>query len=226
MNKIILKVIAFTTLIASFGPTLSYAAPFGYSRDAGFYASLGSGFAFPNTQEGDISAGGISGDFEVESDYGYSFGAGFGYAFSNNLRIELQYAYSTVEVDSVTFGNTTFNSNEDGSAHGFGLRLAYDLFLNDAFYIPTTASLSLGYNDTEFFGDDQNVWSYGIGLGSGVGYQFNKNFAMQFEYGFSVSKASSIDGSFINRFGNRVDVELDPDFDLSHGIGVRLMYFF
>jgi len=199
------------------------ASPINYIRETGPYIQLSTGIGLPMTVDGTVNALGVSVPYEAESKVSYGGGVGVGYAFSNNTRLTLSYAYTSVEVETVKIGNLTIPGNgESNSGHGFGLTYSYDLFVTDMVFIPFSVGVALGYSEGDVGGNSQSVWSYGGGLGTGIGLQFTPNIAMVLGYGFGIAQSQSVSFNMPG-LGN---FEIDPDLSLSHTIGVSMMFFF
>ncbi len=199
------------------------AFPMSYYRENGPYIQLSTGIGLPMTVEGNVKALGKSLPYKAVSEVAYGGGFGVGYAFSNNTRIALSYAYTSVEVDYVEIGNLKIPGNgESNSGHGFGLTYSYDVFITDMVFIPLSAGLALGYSEGDIGGNKQDVWSYGGGFGTGLGLQINPNIALVLGYNFGMSQSQSVSFSAPG-IGN---VEIEPDLAFSHTIAVSMMFFF
>ena len=164
------------------------------AEEAGFYVTAGVGTGFNSEISGEIS--GI--DFDADARTTISGGAGLGYDTGENIRVELGFARSSADVDSVKISGVKYDVDESGEAWSVGTRFFYD-FANDSAFTPFFGTgVSLSWDDAS---DDT---AYSIPVMAGVSYEATEAVDIFGQVTYAMSPAQDIDGTdfdFIGAFG-------------------------
>jgi opacity protein-like surface antigen len=152
------------------------------AEPAGWYVSLFGGVSWLEDVKTDYEFIGYDGSYhaDIETDTGFIVGGAVGTHFTEDLRLELEVAYSENDVDKIGYSNDDVHGNYD--AHGqFGIltimaNLWYDLPLSEELkpYIGGGAGVAIvdadvSYDDSPgydpIFDDSPVVFAFQVGAG-------------------------------------------------------------
>ena len=149
-------VFAVSGILLSLAITPAFASP--EEKDTGYYFTLGvgKGSSFDVDYEGDDSA---DADISITGD------TGFGYRFNKNIRAEVTYSYTDLNISNA------WSSIEEGETHSIMLGGYYD-FASDSKYTPYIGG-GLGYANlqTDASKDEENCDAFTYQAKLGLSYE-------------------------------------------------------
>jgi opacity protein-like surface antigen len=190
------------------------------AEPAGWYVSLFGGASWLEDVKTDYEFTGFAGTYhaDIETDVGFIIGGAIGTHLTEDLRVELEVAYSENDVDKIHYTNAS-GVGDDYDAHGkFGIltfmaNLWYDIPLSEELkpYIGGGAGIAIvdgdpGYSDIPDYDPifDNSEVAFAFQVGAGLRWQVWENVALDVGY-----RLRGIDGPTF-------DTEVtDPNFDSS-----------
>ena len=163
------------------------------TSDSGFYLTAGVGTGLET--DIDSSIDGI--DFSATGRTKFSGGFGLGYDFpENNWRVEAGVIRSLSEVDTITVDGSKYDVDENGTATGLSVAVAYD-FENDSKITPF-----IGGSIGRIWAEDVDAsTSYGVDFGLSTPVSDNMEFWGAVGLGISTEETNDIDGSSVKTDG-------------------------
>ncbi|WP_119392907.1 outer membrane protein [Taklimakanibacter lacteus] len=193
------------------------------AEPAGWYVSLFGGASFLDRVDTNYSYDGTSGyEANVSTDLGFIIGGAVGTHLTDDLRVELEVAYSENDVDDIRYRDGGDGSTDTYDAHGkFGIltfmaNFWYDLPLSEEVkpYLGGGLGLAVvdgdvGYDDFDDYDPifDSSEVAFAFQLGAGLRWQAWDNISLDVGY-----RLRGIDGPSLKNetsFEEQSDYELD-----------------
>jgi opacity protein-like surface antigen len=188
---------------------------------AEWYVSLFGGVSWLDEVKTDYTFDGYSGDYhaDIDTDVGFIIGGAIGTHLTDDLRVEVEVAYSENDVDQIKYDDAIGVNSGSYDAHGkFGIltfmaNIWYDVPLSEELkpYVGGGAGIAIvdgdvGYDDIDDYDPifDNSEVAFAFQVGAGLRWQVWENIALDVGY-----RLRGIDGPTFDA------KETDPNFDTS-----------
>lgn len=190
---------------------------------AGWYVSLFGGVSFLDNVETNYDYIGENDGNEADTDTGFIVGGAVGTHITDDIRVELEVAYSENDVNSIRFTDDDQDANYDGEGSfdilTFMANLWYDVPLSDSInpYIGGGVGLAIVDGETTYSPDntayDSTEVAFAFQVGAGLRLDVSDNITLDVGY-----RLRGIDGP---SFGNSVfpnSGDYEADLMISHNV--------
>ena len=173
--------------------------------DSGFYLTAGIGTGLETDVDGSIN----STNFSAKGRTTFAGGIGLGYDFDNSWRVEAGVTRSTVNIDQVVLGGTTYNADDNGSGTGVSIAIEYD-FENDSKITPF-----IGGSYGIVWADGDSSTGYGMSFGLSTPVADKVELWGGVGLSFSSEESENINGNLVKTDGG-------TEWGFSTGLRIRL----
>ena len=175
------------------------------TTDSGFYLTAGIGTGLETDIDGSVNGT----NFSAKGRTSFVGGIGLGYDFNNSWRLEAGVTSSSLNYDQVVVAGTTTDIDENVSASGASISVAYD-FENDSKITPFIAGT---YGIA--WADGESATGYGIDFGLSTPLEDTVELWGAVGLGFSPDQKEDIGGVSVN-------VDGGTEWGFSTGLRIRI----